>query len=128
MYSYTLVINRKSYDLPSKNIYLVEEMERVSRIDQVRGMSTRDKFAEILKFITTAIGEENVKEIFGSNSLEAVDLSLVTIVFRMIVDAYNKPIAEYNAKKGNEVFSNIPDEKIEKLSKLIGMAKELPND
>lgn len=127
MYSYSLVVDRKSYTLPSKNIYLVEEMERIALIDSVHGLSTREKFNEILKFIVTAVGEDNAKEIFGSVVLEEIDLSAITIVFRMIVDAYNKPIVDYNTRKGNEVLSSIPSDKIDKLSKLVDVVKEQSN-
>ena len=125
MYTYSLIVDRKSYTLPPKNISLVEEMERVSRVDTIRGMSTRDKFEEILKFIIGVAGEDNAKEILGSTSVEEVDLSMVTVVFRMIVDAYNKPIADYNARKSNEILSGIPNDKIERLTKLMEAANDM---
>ena len=125
MYTYLLIVDRKSYTLPPKNISLVEEMERVSRVDTIRGMSTRDKFEEILKFIIGVAGEDNAKEILGSTSVEEVDLSMVTVVFRMIVDAYNKPIADYNARKSNEILSGIPSDKIERLTKLMEAANDM---
>lgn len=128
MYTYSLIVDRKSYTLPPKNIRLVEEMERVSRVDSIRGMSTRDKFEEILRFIVGTLGEHNAKEILGSVSIDEVDLSTVTITFRMIVDAYNKPISDYNTKKNNEVFASIPSDKIEKMSKLMEAAKEAADD
>ena len=128
MYTYSLVANRRSYTLPAKNLRLVEEMERVSRIDSVRGMSTRDKFEEILKFIVDVIGEDGAKEVLGSVSVEEVDLSAVTVTFRMIVDAYNKPIADYNAKKSNEILSSIPSDKIEKVTKLMEAANAASDD
>lgn len=123
MYTYTLIVDRKSYTLPPKNIRLVEEMERVSLVDTVRGLSTRSKFEEILKFIVDTLGENNAKEILNSVSVDEVDLSMVTVTFRMIVDAYNKPIVDYNAKRSNEVFSAIPSDKIEKVTKLMEAAE-----
>jgi hypothetical protein len=91
-------------------------------------MSVRDKFATILKFIVDLLGEANANEIFGSTLLDEVDLSQVTVVFRMIVDAYNKPIADYNARKSNEMFANIPTDKLERITKLAEVAKEVSND
>lgn len=128
MYTYSLIVDRKSYTLPPKNIRLVEEMERVASVDTVRGMSTRSKFEEILRFIVDTLGENNAKEILHSVSIDEVDLSMVTVTFRMIIDAYNKPIADYNAKKSNEVFANIPTDKLDKVSKLMEVAREAAND
>lgn len=128
MYTYSLNVDRKTYTLPAKNLRVVEEMDRVAQVDSVRGMSVRDKFDTILRFIIDIVGETNANEIFGSTSIEEVDLSMVTVVFRMIVDAYNKPITDYNTRKSNEIFSSIPSDKLEKITKLAEVAKEVSND
>ena len=128
MYTYSLTVDRKVYTLPPKNLHVVEDMDRVAQVDNMQGMSVRDKFNMILKFIIDLIGEDNTREILGSTLVEEVDLSMVTITFRMIVDAYNKPIADYNARKSNEIFSSIPSEKIEKITKLAEVARETIND
>jgi hypothetical protein len=128
MYNYSLVVDRKSYILPAKNLHLVEDMERVSRIDSVRGMSLREKYEEILKFIISVIGESNAKEVLGSTVVDEVDLSAVAVTFRMIVDAYNKPLSDYNARKSNEAFSNIPSDKIDKIIKMAEAARDVSDD
>lgn len=128
MYTYSLTVDRKVYPLPTKNLRVVEDMDRVAQVDNTRGMSLRDKFDTIIKFIVDLIGEDNAKEILGSTLVEEVDLSVVTITFRMIVDAYNKPMADYNARKSSEIFSSIPSDKIEKITKLAEVAKETTND
>lgn len=128
MYTYSLNIDRKIYPLPPKNIRIVEEMDKVAQVDHVSGMSVRDKYDTILKFIVDLIGETNANEILGSVHIEEVDPSMVTIVFRMIVDAYNKPIADYNARRSADVFSSIPSDKIDKITKLAEVAKKVSND
>lgn len=128
MYTYSLTVERKNYILPPKNIKVVEEMDRVSQVDSIRGMPVRERFNTILQFIIEIVGEDNTKEIFGSTLIEEVDLSMVVVVFRMIVDAYNKPIADYNARKSNDVFSNIPSDKIDKIVKLAEVVQETSND
>jgi len=127
MYSHSLVVDRKSYILPAKNLRLVEDMERVSHIDSVRGLSLREKYEEILKFIINTVGESNAKEILGSVAIDEVDLSAVVVTFRMIVDAYNKPLSDYNARKSNEMFSSIPSDKIEKIVKMAEAARDIPD-
>jgi hypothetical protein len=123
MYTYSLIVDRKSYNLPPKNIRMVEEMERVSRIDSVHGLSTRGKFEEILGFIVDTLGEDNAKAVLGSVSVDEVDLSVVTVTFRMIVDAYNKPITDYNTKRNNELFASLPSDKIDRVTKLMEVAE-----
>lgn len=128
MYTYSLIVDRKSYNLPPKNIHLVEDMERVANVDSIRGLSTRNKFEEILRFIVDTLGENNAKEVLGSVSVDEVDLSMVTVTFRMIVDAYNKPINDYNSRRNSEVLASIPIDKLDKVSKMMEMAREASSD
>lgn len=128
MYTYSLSINRKTYNLPPKSIRIVEDMDKVAQVDHNGNMSIRDKYDTILKFNIELLGETNANEIFGSMDIEEVDPSLVTIVFRMIVDAYNKPLIDYNARKSADIFSSIPSDKIDKITKLAEVAKEIPRD
>jgi hypothetical protein len=128
MYTYSLNVERKTYTLPPKTIYVVEEMDKVAQVDSIRGMSVREKYNVILGFIVNLLGEANAKEILGSTLVEEVDPSVVTITFRMIVDAYNKPIADYNARKSNDIFSGIPMDKLEKMTKLAEAAEKVARD
>lgn len=128
MYTYSLNVDRKTYTLPTKTIRIVEEMDRVSQVDTIRGMSVRDKYNVILGFIVDVLGESTACDILGSTFIDEVDPSAVTITFRMIVDAYNKPIADYNARRSNDVFSNIPTDKLEKVVKLAEVAKEVSKE
>ena len=121
-------MDRKPYTLPAKTLRVVEDMDRVAKVDTIRDMPIRDKFDTILRFIVDLVGEANATEIFGSTLIDEVDLSMVTVVFRMIVDAYNKPITDYNARKSSEVFSSIPSDKIEKITRLAEVAKETSSD
>lgn len=128
MYTYSLNVDRKTYTLPAKTIRVVEEMDRVTQVDNIRGMSVRDKYNVILGFIVDLLGEANAREILGSTLIDEVDPSMVTITFRMIVDAYNKPVADYNARRNSEIFSSIPTDKLEKITKLAEVAKEVSDD
>ena len=64
------------------------------------------------------LGEANIKEILGSTELDEMDLSEVTLTVRKIVDAYDKPIAEYNKQKNLETLNSLPISQIEKLTSL----------
>lgn len=120
---YTVIVNGQSYDLPKKTMKVVEEMDKVSRIDSVKGMSIRDKYKVLYGFIKNLVGDESAKEILGSDNLEEVDLSCVTITFKKIMDAYESPLTEYNLSKSMEAINRIPSDKI---SKIIEMANHLP--
>lgn len=118
---YTIIWKEQSYDLPPKTLKVVEAMDKAAKVDSVAGMSIVDKFKTIHGFIISCIGKDNAKEIFGDDRLDKIDLSEVTIVFRMIVDAYKKPIDDYITSKSAEKLEAA------QIDKVIEMAKAAQN-
>lgn len=114
---YTIIHNRKSYDLPKKTIAIMDEIDEGLRID-MSNLSLREKFDRLRMIIVDILGEENAIEILGSNNLDDMDLSDVTITFKKISDAYDKPIQDYNTGRTREALSQIPFDKISQLSKV----------
>ena len=109
---YTVIVNGQSYDLPKKTMKVVEEMDKVAQIDSVKGLSIRDKFKKLYDFIVSLVGKENAVEILGSEKLDEVDLSEVTLAFKSIMDAYDKPLADYEAEKSRKQLDELQIEKI----------------
>jgi hypothetical protein len=120
---YTVIINSRSYDLPKKTMKVVEEMDRVAQIDSVSGIGIREKFKALFDFISGIVGKDNAKEILGSDKLDEVDLSEVTLAFKEIMDAYEKPLEEYNAKRSLESLERIPIDKIVSLANVADKIK-----
>lgn len=120
---YTVIINGQSYDLPKKTMKVVEEMDKVAQIDSVKGLSIRDKFKALYDFTCHTVGKENAKEILGSDNLDDVDLSDVTLTFKKIMDAYDKPLDDYNASKSFEKINSIP---LDKIISLANVANTMP--
>jgi hypothetical protein len=114
--NYTVIINGQSYDLPKKTMKVVEEMDKVAQIDNVKGIGIRDKFKALFDFISNLVGKENAKEILGSDKLDEVDLSEVTLAFAKIKDAYDKPLEDYNTDKSFQKLNSIPTDKIVQLA------------
>ena len=121
---YTIIHNRKSYDLPKKTIGIMDEVDRCLKVDS-SGLSLRDRYEQLRLFIVNVLGEDNAVEILGSNNLDDIDLSDITITFKKIVDAYDKPIQDYNNGKTRDALSQIPFDKIAQLSKVTA---EMPKE
>ena len=121
--NYTVIVNGQSYDLPKKTVKVVEEMDKVAQIDNVKGLGIRDKFKALFDFIGGLVGKEAAKEILGSDKLDEVDLSEVTLTFAKIKDAYDKPLEEYNSEKSFQKLNSLP---IEKIVQLADVAKSMP--
>lgn len=114
--NYTVIVNGQSYDLPKKTIKVVEEMDKVAQIDNVKGLGIRDKFKALFDFIGCLVGKEAAKEILGSDKLDEVDLSEVTLTFAKIKDAYDKPLEDYNTDKSFQKLNSIPTDQIVQLA------------
>lgn len=126
---YTVILNGRSYDLPKKNLVVAEKLDEVLKVD-AQVTNARQKFDKMHKFVKDILGEENSKEILGSDKLEELDLSELALLVLKIDDAYKRPVAEYRTEQMYERMSSIPTEKfsalsdsVQKLSSVQGMKK-----
>lgn len=119
---YTVVANGKSYDLPKKTIGIANKLDEVLRTDSIRGLSVRQKYEKLHVFVKELIGEEGAKEVLGTDNLDDVDLSELTITVRKIVDAYEKPITDYQMEKNRDKIAGLPIKQIEAITKAASVA------
>ena len=122
---YTIIVGNRSYDLPKKTLEVTEQMEKVIETDKAVGIGIREKFNTVFSYENDVLGSDAVKEILGSDNLDEVDLSEVTILFNKIHDAYNKPITDYKLSKSRESLNALPIDKVVELAKA---ANELPQN
>ena len=113
---YTVIVNGKSYDLPKKTIAVAESLEEVLKVDSTN-LKIRQKMEKLHRFSKDLLGEDNVKEILGTDDLEEVDTSALAMLVLNINEAYEKPVTEYRTDKMREAFNGIPTEKLSSLTK-----------
>lgn len=121
---HTVIANGRSYDLPKKTLGIANKLDEVLKVDAVRGLSVRQKYEKLHLFVKDVLGEENAKEILKTENLDEVDLSELTITVRKIVDAYEKPITDYQMEKNREKLEGLPMKQIESI---IGAANAAAN-
>lgn len=114
---YTIIINGRSYDLPKKTLAVVEKIDSILRVDETKGLSVKQKFEKLHGFVKEMVGEDNATEMFGSSNLSEIDLSEITLATRKIIDAYEKPISDYEAEKRREKLSALPLDQINAVTK-----------
>lgn len=119
---HTVILNERSYDLPKKTIGIANKLDEVLKVDSIQRLSVRQKYEKLHVFVKDVLGEETAREIFGTDSLDEIDLSELTITVRKIVDAYEKPITDYQMEKNRERLAEIPMKQIESLTKAASMA------
>lgn len=112
---YTVIINGRSYDLPKKNISVMEQLDAVLKVDQLK-IRPRQKFEKVHAFLKDMLGEEHAKELFGSDSLDEIDLSELSIAVLKINDAYNQPLTDYKIEKIRATMSNMQTDKLTALA------------
>lgn len=124
---YTVIINGRSYDLPKKNLNIVGKIDEVMRVDGIKGLSVGQKFEKLHHFTKEVMGEENAREVLGTDILAEIDLSELTLSVRKIIDAYEKPIADYELEKASRKFDSIPTAKLDSLAKVVEMSAKMGN-
>ena len=122
---HTAILNNRSYDLPKKTIGIANKLDEVLKVDSVRGLSIRQKYEKLHVFVKDVLGEDAAREILGTENLDEVDLSELTIAVRKIIDAYEKPITEYQMEKNREKLAGIPMKQIEALTKAASTATNM---
>lgn len=113
---YTVIVNGKSYDLPKKTLAVMEKLDDVLKVDAIKGLSVRQKFEKLHGFMKDVVGEEKCRGMFGSDDLEEIDLSELTVTIKKMVDAYDQPVNEYDIEKSKNQLNRLP------LDKIISMA------
>lgn len=114
---YTIIVNNMSYDLPPMTITVEEELTSIIQIDNVKGLSLRQKYSKIHDYIKKMLGEENAKEVLGSDELEQIDTRQLCLVVHMIKDAYDKPLQDYKQEKTRQAIDALPTEKLISMTK-----------
>jgi hypothetical protein len=99
---YTAIIDNYSYDLPAKTMAVAEKLDEALKVDVRNDLNIRAKYQLLYDTVNDLLGAENAEKALGGTSLDTVDLSNVTLAFRTVVDAYDKPVADYAAKKARE--------------------------
>ena len=109
---YTIIINGRSYDLPKKTVTVVESLDEIMKVDTVKGLTVKQKFEQLHSFIKGLVGEDNAEEMFGSKELADIDLSELTLAVRYVIDAYDKPVMDYEASRSARKLEGLPIDKI----------------
>lgn len=114
---YTIVVNGRSYDLPKKTVAVVGELDKALTVDSQPKLGIKQKFEKLHRFVKEIVGEENAREMFGSDNLDEIDVSEISLAVLKIRDAYDQPISDYRTDKMMENIGSIPTEKITALTK-----------
>lgn len=121
---YTVIFNRKSYDLPKKTMAIWEDLDSIFKLDATN-LPNREKYKKMIEFIAKLVGQEAIEEIFGTEDLDEMDLNDIALAIFKVRDAYENPLANYQTEKNSESLRQIPLDKLQSLSKLMDTASKV---
>lgn len=125
---YTIIAtNGQSYDLPTKNIGVMESLSNVLKIDQQTELSMKQKYQKILDFAVNLLGADNVKEILGSDKVNDIDVGELELLILKVKAAYDKPLEEYKTEQLENSLDGIPTEKLVALTKAVNTISNANN-
>ena len=99
---YTIIEDGKSYDLPKHSVKISNEMESIEKF-KANAKSVKDQLKKMYDFCREMLGDENAGELLGD--FEDSDPNVINIVYLDIVEAYRKPIEDYEREKQSETLS-----------------------
>ena len=125
MMIYTIISDdMQSYDLPGKTLKVMEKIEALQRDDVRKDLSIREKYKKVHTFVVDILGKDVAKEFLGTDKLDEMDLSVLTITAKKIIDAYDKPLEDYNRSKVQQTIDEIPLDKVTELIKATDSIKD----
>lgn len=125
MMIYTIISDdMQSYDLPGKTLKVMEKIEALQRDDTRKDLSIREKYKKVHTFVVDILGKDVAKEFLGTDKLDEMDLSVLTITAKKIIDAYDKPLEDYNRSKVQQTIDEIPLDKVTELIKATDSIKD----
>lgn len=123
---YTIISDdMQSYDLPGKTLKVVEKIEDVIKNDARKDLSIRDKYKRLHAFVVDILGKEVAEEFLGTSKLDEMDLSVLTITAKKIMDAYDKPVDDFNRARVQQTIDDIPLDKVTELIKATDNIKDI---
>ena len=126
MMVYTIISDdMQSYDLPGKTLKVVEKIEDVLKNDARKDLSIREKYKRLHAFVVDILGKEVAKEFLGTDKLDEMDLSVLSITAKKIMDAYDRPVDEYNRNRVQQSIDEIPLDKVTELIKATDSMKDI---
>lgn len=114
---YTIIVNGRSYDLPKKTLDVAEKLDEVLKVDNTPGLTVRRKYEILHLFVRELVGDENAAEMFGAEDLSGIDLSELTLAVKKMVEAYDKPVSDYDAERQRKRLDSLPIDKIVSMTK-----------
>ena len=118
MMVYTVISDdAQSYDLPGKTLKVVEKIEDVLKNDARKDLTIREKYKRLHAFVVDILGKEAARDFLGTDKLDEMDLSVLTITVKKIMDAYDEPLDNYNRQKVQQTIDDIPLDKVADLIK-----------
>ena len=126
MMIYTIISDdMQSYDLPGKTLKIVEKIEDVLKNDARKDLSIREKYKRLHTFVVDILDKEVAKEFLGTDKLDEMDLSVLSITAKKIMDAYDRPVDEYNRNRVQQTIDEIPLDKVTELIKATDSMKDI---
>lgn len=122
MRDYSIVHCGKTYELEPYSIRIADEVEKVGA-KNASNITMREKCKGLYDFIVAVIGKDATKEVCGE--LSSSDPNELNIVFLKIVNAYNKPLYEYQSEQATE---RLNVEEVDRITKLMETMSKIDID
>lgn len=115
-----IVYNSKTYELNKKTLEMAKIQEEMFNAD-----SMVVQYEKQFDFLSMVFPTDAIKEMFGTDDLNEIDLDELTLVCNMVNDAYKEKIYDQQRKQAEKIAKNMAIDKIIETGKSVNSINQL---
>lgn len=122
---YALMFKNRTYEIPKYSIAVRKKMDCIDADNMNQSVDQEQKYRNMYEFIREMVGEDNARDMYGTDDFDLVDLNDITISYLGVCSAYDKPVND--ERKKSSAMSNVSEEDKKLITEIIRNAGSLQN-
>lgn len=102
-----LTIGNKKINLPKMTLGVKEQIDSINESLESDVVTDRDKYQQMLDFVTIMVGEDAARQLFESDKLDDIDLPTIQTAYLGICNAFDRPQLEAQAAQRVEKLNTM---------------------
>lgn len=117
MMNYSIEFDGANYDLAPYSFSVSDKLEKVDAFNE--GTATvREKCKKMYDLESEIIGKDTFESDFGK--FEDVDPNVLNILWLKIIDAYEKPLTDFQTERRSQTLDDVEADKVLKVLETLG--------
>mgnify|MGYP003287575480 FL=1 len=117
MMNYSIEFDGANYDLVPYSFGISDKLEKVDAFNESNA-TVREKCKKMYDLESEIIGKDTFESDFGK--FEDVDPNVLNILWLKIIDAYEKPLTDFQTERRSQTLDDVEADKVLKVLETLG--------